>query len=728
MKLLILFFVFLELGTSIEFGAIRVTQQILGKLYTESGIGRSTQLCNEDNTVTNTVKNTQPSENSFLDLANFLEYVQLTSIPERSRRDAIRFFNISTAAFNYGSHLVAQESFGRAVNALGNFRERETRVKRNANSQDEVIDIWDPADLFREFKSTMGVEKFEQLLHLRRQVTMSFVIDSSSSMANDMGHVRTYIEQLLVEQERSGTDATFIVTTFADPSIGETKEFHHKAELMRYLEGLETNVGGDCEEKTCLGILRAMYNQRFLRKGNAAMYIFTDAGSKDCERVSFNIIRTFQFCKASAFFILFDSCRKNIDPNYALIAQRTGGFCLLVRDKAVYNITDTVNGAFESSSLVVGEDTDDTSSRVGQGYGPYVSASRRDRGKRDTEDSLVYGFSSKKTIQIDELIESFKVTVTISPPDLVEKVELIKPLGGDDALCSDDNIVIHTSVADNGVQFDVKAKKCPCVGNWTLAYPAVADGFTYSVNSIGKYTLSFEAYFIDNEGGTQNANHAPCLAVNELLMIKLNQGAQVVPQNLTLKIVGLSGNYEYITKPLLEYQQSVNTYLVRIRLPASIGSNGFRIALEGDIVRGSRFQRLSSEVFYPTTSCFRITNVRNYYALFPNQKTAIYFKLSNNSPVDDRYTILCSNSEDYDIEVGHPRIISADPSRRRRTEVKKSNPVRLEAGSYASYTVTVSAPENLVSGRSVIVNCVASSEAEQMIEFIRLTEMNDPDL
>ena len=458
------------------------------------------------------------------------------------------------------------------------------------------------------------------------------------------------------------------------------------------------------------------------------MYVFTDAGSKDCERVSFNIIRSFQFCKASAFFILFDSCRKNIDPNYALIAQRTGGFCLLIRDKAVYNITDTVNGAFESSSLVVGEDTDDTNSRVGQGYGPYVSDSRRNRGKRDTDDSLVYGYSSKKTIQIDELIESFKVTVTISPPDLVEKVELIKPLGGDDALCSDDNIVIHTSVADNGVQFDVKAKKCPCVGNWTLAYPAVADGFTYSVNSIGKYTLSFEAYFIDNEGGTQNANHAPCLAVNELLMIKLNQGAQVVPQNLTLKIVGLSGNYEYITKPLLEYQQSVNTYLVRIRLPASIGSNGFRIALEGDIVRGSRFQRLSSEVFYPTTSCFRITNVRNYYALFPNQKTAIYFKLSNNSPVDDRYTILCSNSEDYDIEVGHPRIISADPSRRRRTEVKKSNPVRLEAGSYASYTVTVSAPENLVSGRSVIVNCVASSEAEQMIEFIRLTEMNDPDL
>ena len=156
------------------FRATRQTQQILGKLYEESGIGRSAQWCNEDNTAT--ANKDVPSENSFLDMANFLEYVQLTSIPERSRQDAIKFFNVSTAAFEAGSHLVAQEGFGRAVNALGNSQRRSkpktTRSKRNTNSQDdgEVIDIWDPANLFEEFKSTMGEEKFKQLLHLKRKV------------------------------------------------------------------------------------------------------------------------------------------------------------------------------------------------------------------------------------------------------------------------------------------------------------------------------------------------------------------------------------------------------------------------------------------------------------------------------------------------------------------------------------------------------------------------------
>ena len=55
------------------------------------------------------------------------------------------------------------------------------------------------------------------------QVTMAFVIDSSSSMANDLGHVKKYITQLLVEQERAKADATYVVTTFADPAIGNTR-------------------------------------------------------------------------------------------------------------------------------------------------------------------------------------------------------------------------------------------------------------------------------------------------------------------------------------------------------------------------------------------------------------------------------------------------------------------------------------------------------------------------
>ena len=50
----------------------------------------------------------------------------------------------------------------------------------------------------------------------RKQVTMAFVIDTSSSMKDDMTNVRKYIQELILEQQKAGVEAEFIVTTFAD--------------------------------------------------------------------------------------------------------------------------------------------------------------------------------------------------------------------------------------------------------------------------------------------------------------------------------------------------------------------------------------------------------------------------------------------------------------------------------------------------------------------------------
>ena len=83
---------------------------------------------------------------------------------------------------------------------------------------------------------------------------------------------------------------------------------------------------------------------------------------------------------------------------------------------------------------------------------------------------------------------------------------------------------------------------------------------------------------------------------------------------------------------------------------------------------------------------------------------------------------MCSNSENYEIEVGDPKL--KHPSLR-RSKMVRSNPVLLPAGYSAQYSVTVNAPRFLMRGRTVIVNCMASSSSEQMMEFVRLTEMND---
>ena len=56
-----------------------------------------------------------------------------------------------------------------------------------------------------------------------------------------------------------------------------------------------------------------------------------------------------------------------------LLIRRTfsGGFVLFMRGSSVYNITDAVNGAFDSDALIFGEQSENSNSIVGQGASAY---------------------------------------------------------------------------------------------------------------------------------------------------------------------------------------------------------------------------------------------------------------------------------------------------------------------------------------------------------------------
>ena len=92
-------------------------------------------------------------------MANFIEYVQMTKIKESSVQDAIRFFNISTAAFEFGNFIVAQENFARACSTLEQIRTEEVGAQKVYAE-----------DLFDEFRSQMGDLNFNKFLHLHKEV------------------------------------------------------------------------------------------------------------------------------------------------------------------------------------------------------------------------------------------------------------------------------------------------------------------------------------------------------------------------------------------------------------------------------------------------------------------------------------------------------------------------------------------------------------------------------
>lgn len=655
---------------------------------------------------------TSEQSTDFLDMVNFMEYVQATTAGIPKSENFMKYYNLAEASMEHGNIYMAQEHMARATRAV----ETSGRKKRST----EIESPWTAAALFHQFRTTMGEEKFKQLLHLKRRVVMSFVIDTSSSMANDIAQVREYIHLLIIEQENSGVQVEYSVTTFADPLAHNAESFRTKGELIKKLNSLVPSIGGDCEEKTCSGIKKAIFSSSsFWTVHNTAMYIFTDASSKDCTREYMTISRVLHVFKASAFFILFGSCKPDsIDRHYVSIAQKSGGFVLLIKNTGIYNITDTVNGAYDKDALVYGEESDNTRSVIGQGVHGM-------RLKRDVEEQQ-YG---ERSILIDTSIERFKLFITATPSSVLSQVRLEKPKEGHPQLCGTlasgrENVVQKLSSADNSIVIDVTTLSCPCTGLWTLRYPREAVTFDYKVRSSGEFLVDFEAYFVDKIDSFDVSSYSPCVGIEENLVIKLNQGEKVNRDTLTAKILGLAGRVVHWMGKLKEVDQGNYAFVSSLVLPTNIGPEGFIIILEGKLVDGVKFQRSSSTHFYPTGSCLRTKDVTNYYALTPFKYTIIKLTVSNNNNYEDTYLLTCENTENYDVTVGSITYIKTPSGQYRRG---KSNPALLSAGESALFSVRVSVPSNreLVRGRSVTVTCKVTTSTEVLMEMIMLTEMTE---
>ena len=144
------------------------TRLILNKIISsERSYGRSSHIsqCYTGNSPSDTNENYVPVDNSFLDMANFMEYVQMTHIPESTVSQAINFFNVSVAAFDFGNLIVAQENFARACSVLENSNKR-SRARRDVRPEPQ----YSAADLFEEMKYRLGNANFKKFLHLEREV------------------------------------------------------------------------------------------------------------------------------------------------------------------------------------------------------------------------------------------------------------------------------------------------------------------------------------------------------------------------------------------------------------------------------------------------------------------------------------------------------------------------------------------------------------------------------
>jgi len=316
-------------------------------------------------------------------------------------------------------------------------------------------------------------------------------------------------------------------------------------------------------------------------------------------------------------------------------------------------------------------------------------------------DDMIY-YKVSKSIWVDTSMEEFTLTIKADPIEALADFSLVMPAGH---TCDERFIDITSNQAEDSRTIKVVFKDCPCTGEWKLVAPE-PDSYSYNLKSRGEYVVSFDAYFVDEtSSSSQVANYAPCSGKDEYLVVNLLQGEKVNKATLTAKILGVSGNTVHWSGALSDSYLGGNKFAAKVDIPTGL-QDGFRVMLEGEIIDGSKFQRVSTRYYYPTQSCLRIIDVAKYYTITPNSKTFIEMELTNNGQVKESFTIVCTNNKEYSAMVGG-----------------KSNPVYLKPGQTTKVKGYISGPKRgLKEGSVVLVTCIATTSTGQLVENIRLTE------
>ena len=186
----------------------------------------------------------------------------------------------------------------------------------------------------------------------------------------------------------------------------------------------------------------------------------------------------------------------------------------------MFNITDTVNGAFETDALIhLGSSLRELAGDyTGQEYRPNYARSKRSVEQlTDPGEGMI-----TELIPIDELMSGIKVVLTVKPAHLAPLVRLEKPLDGYERYCRATKIS-RTTDSTGSVVFDVVSDDCTCTGDWRLMLPR-GSKYQFSAKSLGDSSLGLEAYFVDNAAmDRQVSSFSPCIGVPETLVVKIHQ-------------------------------------------------------------------------------------------------------------------------------------------------------------------------------------------------------------
>lgn len=574
---------------------------VVAEQESRSGLGRSSR---------------GPPRTSFYkaltDIEQSIKYAEAKFSPsstDKSSRNLIEIRKSIISAAKSGNYRIGREIFGfyQYLEDCSSHSKSKKKMKRSTN------------DIISYIKTKLGDKTFKEFFNIESGTTLTFVLDTTGSMKEDIQQVRNIVRALStpaneVGDEESGFDMgsgfyTFLLAPFKDPDYGPLETYADKGELLSALEELSVDGGGDCNEMVMHGISEGLHET----EAYSPVFVFTDAGSKDLDEKD-SVMTLSQMLYSPLYFFLTPSpeCDKDISE-YEDLALETSGQVLLLDKEEIRNMSDFVRS-------------------TGVGRADIISGTERSgNGSRDKR-----GTGQKHNIQfdVDDTVDTLVVTVNFRTNT-----------GSSYLLTPDDNLIIpkFVSAVTNMRLYEIHK---PQPGIWLLkAITDIGDKFTYKVNSVSPTNIDFDFYFLveQQSGKLVPAKHA---TPGKTMKLKLNilGGADLIkPDRSIVFLVDTKGNVISTIQTLSLSKYYDYQYDGVFIVP----DESFKVMVYGETQSGNPFTRTSQATITPSYGCLQASrSVIKYRMIRPGSSGHFHFKFQHFSEKTTDFRLSFSNPGD----------------------------------------------------------------------------------
>ncbi|XP_028832618.1 von Willebrand factor A domain-containing protein 7-like isoform X2 [Denticeps clupeoides] len=528
---------------------------------------------------------------------------------------------------------------------------KDERHPHNAVLHDKAVNaaIQATLQLLEDIRGASGNQDFLRLMGIARSSVLSFVIDTTGSMSDDIAEAKRVANNII--DTKKGTQdepSEYILVPFNDPAFGPLIRTTDPEKMKSEISRLIATGGGDEPEMCLSGLQLALTGA----PSSSNIYVFTDATAKD-EHLEPNIFALIKSTKSTVSFLLTTTMRSTRS-----IADTSRSAFRLYYDLALASGGETI----EVSKTNLPQATDiivDTSTSA------LVTVVQRDRnpGTVETFSFLLDDSLSNVTAYITGTSLTFTL---ISPSGLSQQYTNPNgPLG---------------TIQTVGNLYRIRLNMVNITGLWKID---INSKEAYTLKVTGQSATTFIYDFVEKFQGAHPGyaviTGLPQAGMPTMLLLSLT--GQNGPANLKVReaaLIQVSGST--VSDGKVE-EMGGGDYLVTVN---SVPSGEFVVLLKGeDISTSSQFQRQSTTQMSVSKVSINAVVDRN---MEPGQNFKMHFTVSNNV-TGTKFTIRASNDRNF--------------------EMKSSSSITSTGSGMADGLVDINVPANTPSGTDVTLTIEA---------------------